>query len=160
MYFLEIQRASPNAADPQTQGSRLRPEVLRLRLMPRRGSGEAGRGREGGREGGGEEAGRRLGAGWEQAGSRLGAGWEQAGSRLGAGWEEAGGLKVCIFSAQRAAIIARFQGRLLSQAAASEHPVRQGMHAGRRPQRMHFFGPAGSEYRQILGVISVRSCCI
>ena len=58
------QRASPNAADPQTQGPRHIPDEPRLRLT------------------GWQEAGARLGGGWGETG-RMGGGWEEDGRRLG-----------------------------------------------------------------------------
>ena len=70
MHTALIQRASPNAADPETQHPRHIPEEPRLRLI------------------GWEEAGARLGGGCEEVARRLGGGWEEAGRRLGGGWQE------------------------------------------------------------------------
>ena len=103
--MVEIQRASPNAADPATQDPRHIPEEPRLRLIGWEeaearlggGCGEAGRRLGGGWEeaarrlgGAQEEAGRRLAGGWEEAGSRLGGAWEEPGRSLGGAWEQAG----------------------------------------------------------------------
>ena len=111
---IKKQRASPNAADPQTQGPRHIPDEPRLRLT---GWQEAGA-----RLGGGCGETGRMGGGWEEAGRGLGRRLGGAGRRLGGGW--GGGQKVSKTNGKMKARGSKYAFLSVKWAASIKKPMR------------------------------------